>query len=152
MGWTGSDDIPTDAEIRAAFAGVVSDTTRAVAADAAQLAPVDTGALEASLYATGPQGSGYGAAVGAMKARNANVPAEPELRLDDYDGDGVIIGAVDSAAPYADLIHDGHFNVRANRHIAGRPFLANAMQGQKDGFESRQANALRKLGCKKVVK
>lgn len=151
MGWQYKDDFPTDAEILAAFEDVVQETVEAVAQDASALAPVDTGALRDSFYGVGPDGSGYEAAKTKMHTTNARAAAADPLVLDDYGADGIILGGADSAASHAELIETG-FTGPSGRHVAGRPSMGNALRGQRDAFDTRQAQALRKLGAKKVVK
>lgn len=131
---------------------VVTETAHAVAEDAAHLAPVDSGALEASFYASTPKGSNYSDAVSAMRERNSKIEADTETQREDWLDDDIHTALVDSAAPYADLIEYGHFNVRANRFIAGRPSLGNALRGQSDRMMSRAARALRALKARNVSK
>lgn len=142
----------SEADLRRELDEVVSETAREVALDAGAAAPVDSGALSHSFYASTPQGSDYNAAVGRMRAQNASVQPEPETPREDWSEDDIHTALVDSTAPHAPLIEDGHFNVRANRFIAGRPSLGNALRGQSDKMMSRAAAALRKLGAKNVSK
>lgn len=150
-GWKFTDDLPTDDDLQRAFDGVVNETVKASAVDAAAGAPVDTGGLQASVYHTGPDGSNYNEAKNAMQERNGNAGAADELRLGDYEGMSVSVGAVDSAASYADFVQDGYMHF-SGRYTAGRPFIRNAMRGQEHQFDQRQIEALHKLGCKRVVK
>lgn len=138
-------------ELREALDDVVDETTRAVAGDAGDNAPVDRGALSVSYYASGPHGSNYNQVVGAMLEKNPRIAKEPETPLEDWSGDDVHMGLVDSAAPYAPLVEDGHMG-SSGRYVAGRPSLRNALRGQQDQMMSRTGAALRRLGIKKVGK
>jgi hypothetical protein len=133
-----------EAAFRRELDNVVQETAEAVAAEAAVLAPVDTGALESSLYASGPVGSDYDKAAAQMRERNSRVELEPEIARNE-DEPGKHSAIVSSAAPYAALVHDGHFNIKNGRFVDGRAFLANALQQQKEGFEQRQRIALEKF-------
>jgi hypothetical protein len=148
--FTGNDF--SDADLRRELDEVVDETAVAVEEDAGAAAPVDTGALSRSFYKSSPKGSDYARSVALMQARNGTVKAEPETRLEDWSDDDIHNALVDSAAPYAEHIEYGHYNVRAGRYIAGRPSLGNALRGQQDKMMSRAALALRKLGAKNVTK
>ncbi len=104
----------------------MQQAAESVASEASHAAPIDTGALSASIYATGPNGRTYEKAKGAMLSNNPTAPIEPELVLDDFSGEQVFVAAVDNAAEYADLIHDGFHQASTGRHVAGRPFLTGA--------------------------
>lgn len=151
--WHFDDDFAdVETKLREGARHVVQDTIEAIANDARAAVPVNTGALKASLYVSGPRGSSYGAARGEMLSKRPGAEAEPEYRLDDWSADDIVVGVVDSAAPYAPLIHDGFHNWKSGRHIAGRPFLANALRGQQDEFHARIAQLLKALGCRRVNK
>jgi hypothetical protein len=87
-----------------------------------------------------------------MLSNNPTAPIEPDLVLDDFSGEQVFVAAVDSAAEYADLIHDGFYQVSTRRHVAGRPFLANALRAEQDRFNGRISALLKQLGAKNVNK
>jgi hypothetical protein len=87
-----------------------------------------------------------------MLSNNPTAPIEPELVLDDFSGKQGFVAAVDSAAEYADLIHDGFYQVSIGRHVVGRPFLANALRAEQDHFNGRISALLKQLGAKDVSK
>ncbi|HEY0073872.1 MAG TPA: hypothetical protein VGB77_07200 [Abditibacteriaceae bacterium] len=152
MGWRVTGNDFSEADLREALDEVVDETASEAALDAGGNAPVLSGALSRSFYKSSAKGSDYQKAVAAMRAQNPGIEVEPETPREDWSEDDIHNGLVDSTAPHAPLIEEGHFNVRANRFIAGRPSLGNALRGQSDKMMSRAARALRKLGAKNVSK
>jgi len=115
----------------------VEETAVAIRDSAKENAPVDTGALRASIHVATPERSDYGlAVVEAMALGGARrfgpqydseiwgpriAPEEPVRGSDQH-----AIAKVVTPLNYAGFIEHGYFNVRANRYVAGRPFMQDA--------------------------
>ena len=116
------------------------ETAASIAEDARGNCPRDSGALAASIYVAHEDGtSTYGEATGQASALNPKTEFEPELKLDDASAEGVHQAAVEVAANYANIIHEG-YGARA-----GRPFLEEAVNNGKGDFEKRLSEMIDRL-------
>jgi len=138
--------------LMAAAKKAVEETAVAIRDDAKENAPVDTGALRASIHVKTQDRSDYDLAVAEAKALGGTKRFGPQYDSDtwgprlapDEPLNGVIWGPritaeqplvgsefsvharVGSPLNYATFVEHGFFHVRANRYIAGRPFLQTA--------------------------
>ncbi len=110
---------------------VCNETAEAIAVEAKALAPYGSGTLAASIYPV-PEGeaSGYGAAVGEARSKTPKVQLEPEIKLE-KGAPGEHRAAIGVAVDYANIVHEGYGN------RPGEPFLEDAVNRNKDGFEKR---------------
>lgn len=123
--------------LMAAAKKAVEETAVAIRDDAKENAPVDTGALRASIHVSTPERSDYGLAVveamalGGAKRFGPQFDSEiwgPRI-ADEQPLTGITDGAIAKVSTplnYAMFVEHGYFNVRANRYIPGQPFLQDA--------------------------
>jgi HK97 gp10 family phage protein len=120
----------------------VDETAVAIRDDAKENAPVDTGALRASIHVSTPQRSDYGLAVTEAMALGGEKRFGPQFDSEIWGprigpeeplrgSELYAIAKVTTPLNYAQFVEHGYFNVRANRYIAGRPFLQNAEDKNK---------------------
>lgn len=117
----------------------VDETALSIVETAQGNAPVDTGALRASIHAVTPRGSGWG------KSKSKAIGLRPEIK-DDFAEKAVVSkrrgtaeAVVEAGAPYASLVHNG------NGKMAARPFLEMATAGENEDMESRLKRKLAAL-------
>jgi hypothetical protein len=112
----------------------VNDTVDEIADDAVSTAPRDKGAMAASIVAI-KEGQDNDTARTIAESRAQSLRPDVEfddgVSFDDFDGEGIHIGAVEVPVSYAPLIHNGF----ADR--LGRPFLEQAGEGRRDDFRVR---------------
>jgi len=102
-------------------------------AAAQQSAPVDTGALRASIYTVTPGASGYGQSVAAVSAQVKQPPSE---QFPEYQVSGAFRAAVVAGIGYGYLIEFG------TTRSAAQPFLTPAIEAQQEPFIQALRSAL----------
>ncbi|RYG64542.1 hypothetical protein EON80_19035 [bacterium] len=123
MGWKFEDDFAAaERELARGLKRATKKTAKKVLKGAQKAAPVQTGRLRDS--------------------GEINDAHRPVL--------GLAETSVDFTADYAEHVHDGHFNVRAGRFVAGQPFLANELTKNEDTLNDEAEKELRKLGVKRI--
>lgn len=117
----------------------VDETALSIVETAQSNAPVDTGALRASIHAVTPRGSGWG------RAKSKATGLRPEIG-DDFAEKaavskkrGTAEAVVEAGAPYASLVHNGTGKMPA------RPFLEMATAGESEDLQARLARKLTAL-------
>lgn len=128
------------ANVRAA----VEETAYDIVEAAQDLAPVDTGALRASIHPVFMDSSGYSAAAAAArtlgKEKVRDKIGAPTGVLPQNKGE--ICAAADVAVTYGSFLEYGAMNVRAGRWMKAQPFLTPALESCKTKFERRMQKAL----------
>lgn len=128
----------------------VEETAYDIVEAAQNLAPVDTGALRASIHPVFMGSSGYAAAVASARALGKEkvrdkiggpIGVLPQNK-------GGIAAAADVAVTYGSFLEYGAFNVRANRWMKAQPFLTPALESCRSKFERRLQKAL----CLKIAR
>ncbi len=122
----------------------VEETAYDIVEAAQELAPVDTGALRASIHPVFMDSSGYGAAAAAARALGKEkvrdkiggpIGVQPQNK-------GELCAAADVAVTYGSFLEYGAMNVRAGRWMKAQPFLTPALESCKTKFERRMQKAL----------
>jgi HK97 gp10 family phage protein len=121
------------------LAQVVRDTAERIRNDAAANAPVDTAALQSSLYVSNDQGSDYAAhAADAQKLRNnSNRPGSPAMPVPEVTPDRPMQAFVGSA------VQHGLYNELGTSRMAARPFLVPAVANAEQQFHQDIEDALK---------
>lgn len=130
------------AGLKRAAREAVDEVAVAIRDDAKGNAPVDTGALRASIHVSRPGRSDYGLAVSEAMALGGAKRFGPQFDSDVWGPritpEGAIQGSdlhaiAKVAVPlnYAQFVEHGYFNARANRYMPGQPFLREAEDGNR---------------------
>ncbi len=151
------DDIASwKAQLLSAAKKAVDETAVVIRDDAKENAPVDTGALRASIHVASPDRSDYGLAVSEAMALGGAKRFGPQFDSDIwgprlapevavYRSNLYAIAKITTPLNYAQFVEHGYFNVRANRYIAGQPFLQEAEDKNKGLLDSNMKKELARI-------
>lgn len=131
--------------IEAGARRAVNQTLEDIAEEARLAAPIDSGALRASIYVALDGGDAVAAhALAEADARRADpgVEIEPAASNDTFDEEGMHFGAVAACAAHGSYIETG-FAGREGTH-----FFENAGNAMEDSFEGRLGRIAGELGGK----
>ncbi len=149
--WTLKDNFAAvESAMRDACAAAMESSAQTIAANAAANAPVDTSALQNSIYVVTPNGSDYdqhvAAAVSQAATGGAKTPPKdiskqilPQALL--LPDPNRIEAAVASVVDYAESVEEGGSRPNGT-HAAPQPFLAPAGDGALNNVQDALATAL----------